>query len=127
MRAHRAVPVRSVRQRLVEIKPHAEREMPHRVAPRGRHRRRARRAGQWLVQEGRSRDDVRVREGEHVDDERAQLRARGRVHEDAAGHEARASCVFIANHLLSCGRYGNIRMQSATSSELRRRKVARYG
>ena len=71
MRAHRAVPVRPIRQRLVELKRPAHRQMPHRVAPRRRHRRRARDPKQRLVQERRACDDVGAREGERVGDEGA--------------------------------------------------------
>ena len=127
MRAHRAVPVRPVRQRLVELEHPAHRQMPHRVAPRGRHRRHARGSRHPLVQKRRSRDDVRVREGERVGDECAQLGARGRVGEDAAGDEASADGELGADGLLmlililSCGRYGSVCMRSvafAPESEL---------
>ena len=73
--------------------------MPHRVAPRGCHRRRARGPRQRLVQKWRSRDEVRGRDGECVGDEGAQLGARGRVGEDAARYEARAGCVLDADGL----------------------------
>ena len=127
MRAHRAVPVRPIRQRLVELKRPAHRQMPHRVAPRRRHRRCPRGPLRGLVQKRRARDDVWVREGESVRDECAQRGACRCVREDAAGNEASADGELGADGLLmlililSCGRYGSVCMRSvafAPESEL---------
>ena len=100
MRAHRAVPVRPIRQRLVELKRPAHRQMPHRVAPRRRHRRCPRGPLRGLVQKRRARDDVWVREGESVRDECAQRGACRCVREDAAGDEARPDGVLGTDRLL---------------------------
>ena len=118
MRAHRAVPVRPIRQRLVELKRPAHRQMPHRVAPRRRHRRCPRGPLRGLVQKRRARDDVWVREGESVRDECAQRGACRCVREDAAGNEASADGELGADGLLmlilSCWGYGSVCMRSVT-------------
>ena len=100
MRAQRPVPFRPCVEGIIVRELPLDGQVPHRVAPRRRHRRRARGAREWGIQPGRARDDVRARKGERRVDECAQLRAPGRVCEEAAGEEARPEVELWADCLL---------------------------
>ena len=101
MPLERLIPLRALRERIIVVENPPDRQMPDRVAPRGRDRARPARAAARVEQPGRTRDYVGRREGDRRVDERGELRAALGGGEELAWDEARAELVLGADGL--CG------------------------
>lgn len=97
------IPRLALLQRVVVLELPFDRQVPDRVPPRWRVCHRARGARQGLVLPGRRGHDVRVREGQGLVDERAELRPAVFSGEELGRDKARAEFEFGADGLSAAG------------------------